>query len=39
MRDYIPTIDAERVNWLMELALWLEANGLARGREVTGPAG
>ena len=31
MRDYIPTNDAERVNWLMELALWLEANGLAHG--------
>jgi hypothetical protein len=31
MSDYIPTNDAEKVNWLMDLALWLEANGLAHG--------
>jgi len=31
MSDYIPTNDAEKVNWLMELALWLDANGLAHG--------
>ena len=31
MSDYIPTTDPEKVNWLMELALWLEVNGLAHG--------
>ena len=31
MHDYIPTNDAEKVNWLMELALWLDANGLTHG--------
>ena len=31
MADYIPTTDPEKVNWLKELALWLNANGLAHG--------
>jgi len=31
MSDYIPRSEAEKVSWLMELALWLDANGLAHG--------
>jgi len=31
MHDYIPTNDPEKVNWLKDLALWLNANGLAHG--------
>jgi len=31
MSDYVPRNEAEKINWLKDLALWLDANGLAHG--------